>query len=83
MIRIFSVWLANTFLAFMHLHQYRIDLTMRAAAVACGAFHSAIILENGVTLVFGLNRCGQLGINNTKDKLVPVEVPIFSQNNIQ
>ena len=82
MIRIFSVWLANTFLAFMHLHQYRIDLTMRAAAVACGAFHSAIILENGVTLVFGLNRCGQLGINNTKDKMVPVEVPIFCQNNI-
>jgi hypothetical protein len=28
-----------------------IDLTMRAASVACGAFHSAIILENGVTLV--------------------------------
>lgn len=59
-----------------------IDLTMRAASVACGAFHSAIILENGVTLVFGLNRSGQLGINNTVDKLAPVEVPIFLQNNI-
>ena len=55
---------------------------MRAASVACGAFHSAIILENGVTLVFGLNRSGQLGINNTVDKLAPVEVPIFLQNNI-
>ena len=41
------------------------DLDRRkATAIACGGFHSAILLEDGMIVLFGNNHCGQTDVPN-------------------
>jgi alpha-tubulin suppressor-like RCC1 family protein len=42
--------------------------------VSCGNMHSLILLDNGNVFSFGSNRYGQLGIGNTTNSFLPVEV---------
>jgi alpha-tubulin suppressor-like RCC1 family protein len=44
--------------------------------VACGAFHSMAITENGVVYGWGANDCQQLGFKGKKEVWAPVRVPI-------
>ena len=42
--------------------------------IAEGYYHTAAILNNGTVRTFGLNNNGQLGVNDTGNRLTPVQV---------
>ena len=45
-----------------------------ASAVACGAYHTAVLLGNGTVRIFGNNANGQLGLGDSTSRLTPVQV---------
>jgi alpha-tubulin suppressor-like RCC1 family protein len=51
-----------------------LGISSQAIAVACGFFHTAILLNNGTVRVCGINSNGQLGLNDlvTRSTVVPV-----------
>ena len=49
-------------------------ISSSATMVACGKGHTAVLLADGTVRTFGGNTYGQLGINNTNEKLTPVQV---------
>ena len=49
-------------------------ISSSATAVACGNFHTAVLLADGTVRTFGSNGQGQLGVNDTTDRLTPVQV---------
>ena len=48
-------------------------ISSSATAVACGYYHSTVVLANGTVQTFGRNNVGQLGLNDTVSRLTPVE----------
>jgi len=51
-----------------------LNISSQAIAVACGAYHTAILLNDGTVRTVGLNSPGQLGVNNTIDRSTVVSV---------
>jgi alpha-tubulin suppressor-like RCC1 family protein len=49
-------------------------ISSSAVAVACGNYHTAILLANGTVRMFGRNGEGQLGVNDTTQRNTPVQV---------
>ena len=49
-------------------------ISSSAIAVACGQFHTAVLLSNGTVQTFGNNGKGQLGVNDTTQRNTPVQV---------
>ena len=55
-------------------------ISSSATAVACGSYHTAVVLADGTVRTFGFNGSGQLGINvvgspnYTSSRLTPVQV---------
>jgi alpha-tubulin suppressor-like RCC1 family protein/formylglycine-generating enzyme required for sulfatase activity len=52
-----------------------LGLPGRAMAIAAAELHSLVVLENGDVYAFGENYHGQLGLDDTEDRLSPVKVP--------
>jgi alpha-tubulin suppressor-like RCC1 family protein len=52
-----------------------LGLPGRAMAIAAAELHSLVALENGDVYAFGENYHGQLGLDDTEDRLSPVKVP--------
>jgi alpha-tubulin suppressor-like RCC1 family protein len=50
--------------------------------ISCGAFHSLIIDCDNNLWSFGYNGCGQLGLNDMIDRLVPTLIPLFTAKRI-
>ena len=49
-------------------------ISSSAIAVACGYYHTAVLLANGTVQAFGQNTYGQLGVNDTTSRSTPVQV---------
>jgi alpha-tubulin suppressor-like RCC1 family protein len=49
-------------------------ISSSAVAVACGAYHTMVLLANGTVQTFGYNNVGQLGVNDSTSRLTPVQV---------
>jgi alpha-tubulin suppressor-like RCC1 family protein len=49
-------------------------ISSSATAVACGQNHTAVLLADGTVKTFGRNNRGQLGVNDTTNRLTPVTV---------
>jgi alpha-tubulin suppressor-like RCC1 family protein len=49
-------------------------ISSSAVAVACGAWHTAVLLANGTVQTLGRNTEGQLGVNDTTSRQTPVQV---------
>jgi alpha-tubulin suppressor-like RCC1 family protein len=49
-------------------------ISSSATSVACGRYHTAVLLSDGTIRTFGRNDYGQLGDNTTVNKLTPVQV---------
>ncbi len=49
-------------------------ISSSATAVACGGYHTAVLLADGTVRTFGGNSQGQLGVNDTTGRLTPVQV---------
>ena len=49
-------------------------ISSSATAVACGMYHTAVVLADGTVRTFGNNGRGQLGVNDTTTRLTPVQV---------
>jgi len=49
-------------------------ISSSATAVACGNFHTAVLLADGTVRTFGLNNSGHLGVNDTTTRQTPVQV---------
>ena len=43
-------------------------------AVSCGTLHTAVLLADGAVRTFGGNNFGQLGVGDTTQRVVPVEI---------
>lgn len=52
------------------------ELKNGITAISAGGFHSLVISDSGYVFSFGLNEDGQLGIGNTSNLNVPVQVPV-------
>jgi len=50
------------------------NISSSAIAVACGYYHTAVLLANGTVQAFGKNNVGQLGVNDTVTRSTPVQV---------
>ncbi|RLG04369.1 MAG: hypothetical protein DRN68_09895, partial [Thaumarchaeota archaeon] len=48
-----------------------VGLPEPAKAIACGSYHSLVLLENGEVYAFGSNSYGQLGLGDKEDRAVP------------
>jgi hypothetical protein len=46
--------------------------------VACGEFHTMIVLKNGEVYGFGYNGSGQLGLGHKENTSIPQRVPVLS-----
>ena len=57
-------------------------LSIGASIVACGAYHTAVLLANGTVQTFGYNNYGQLGVNDTVTRSTPVQVWAISSSAI-
>ena len=57
-------------------------ISSSAIAVACGNYHTAVLLANGTVQTFGINTNGQLGVNDTASRLTPVQVFAISSSAI-
>ena len=51
-----------------------LGISSQAFAIACGGYHTAILMNDGTVRVCGLNNNGQLGVNNTVNRLTVVPV---------
>jgi alpha-tubulin suppressor-like RCC1 family protein len=51
-----------------------LGISSQAIAVACGQYHTAILMNDGTVRVCGLNNNGQLGVNNTVNRSTVVSV---------
>ena len=49
-------------------------ISSSATAVACGGYHTAVLLANGTVQTFGGNAQGQLGVNDLVSRQTPVQV---------
>jgi len=49
--------------------------SVKCIDVACGGSHSLALTADGVVIAFGSNDCGQLGLGDLHDRLVPCAVP--------
>jgi alpha-tubulin suppressor-like RCC1 family protein len=49
-------------------------ISSSATAVACGFYHTAVLLADGTVRTFGFNGSGQLGVNDTTSRMTPVTV---------
>ena len=49
-------------------------ISSSATAVACGTYHTVILLADGTVRAFGQNTQGQLGVNDTAQRNTPVQV---------
>jgi len=49
-------------------------ISSSATAVACGSYHTAVLLQDGTVRTFGRNSSGQLGVNDTTNRPTPVQV---------
>ena len=49
-------------------------ISSSATAIACGYYHTAVLLADGTVRTFGLGSSGQLGVNDTTNRLTPVQV---------
>jgi alpha-tubulin suppressor-like RCC1 family protein len=49
-------------------------ISSSATAIACGQYHSAVVLADGTVRTFGFNSNGQLGVNDTTTRQTPVQV---------
>jgi len=49
-------------------------ISSSAAAIACGSYHTAVLLADGTVRTFGNNGQGRLGVNDTTSRLTPVQV---------
>ena len=49
-------------------------ISSSATAVACGLYHTAVLLADGTVRTFGYNNVGQLGVNDNTNRLTPVQV---------
>ena len=49
-------------------------ISSSAVNVACGHYHTAVLLTDGTVRTFGKNNNGQLGVNDTTDRSTPVQV---------
>jgi alpha-tubulin suppressor-like RCC1 family protein len=49
-------------------------ISSSATAIACGYYSTAVLLSNGTIVMFGNNARGQLGVNDTTNRLTPVQV---------
>ena len=49
-------------------------ISSSATAVACGRFHTTVLLADGTVRTFGYNNFGQLGVNDTTTRNTPVQV---------
>jgi len=50
------------------------EISSSATAVACGEYHTAVLLADGTVRTFGSNGLGRLGVNDTTSRLTPVQV---------
>jgi len=66
--------LGSGFIATSHFPINVVNITSGAIAVSCGNSYTAVLMSNGTVKTFGLNNTGQLGVNNTTDSCVPVDV---------
>jgi len=55
-------------------------ISSSATAVACGYYHTAVLLADGTVRTFGANNSGQLGLNDTTSRLTPVQVFCISSS---
>jgi len=51
-----------------------LNISSQAIAVACGAYHTAILLNNGTVRTIGRNNFGQLGVNDVVTRSTVVSV---------
>jgi len=51
-----------------------LGISSQAIAIACGRYHTAILLNDGTVRTVGFNSTGQLGLNNTIDRSTAVTV---------
>jgi hypothetical protein len=51
-----------------------VGISSQAIAIACGHYHTAILLNDGTVRTVGSNINGELGLNNTTDRLTVVPV---------
>jgi hypothetical protein len=49
-------------------------ISSSATAIACGYYHTAVLLADGTVRTFGRNSVGQLGLNDTTNRSTPVAV---------
>jgi alpha-tubulin suppressor-like RCC1 family protein len=49
-------------------------ISSSAVAVACGWYHTAVLLSDGTVRTFGINTYGALGVNDTTQRNTPVQV---------
>jgi len=49
-------------------------ISSSAVAVACGDFHTVVLLANGTVRTFGDNSFGRLGVGDNASRLTPVQV---------
>jgi alpha-tubulin suppressor-like RCC1 family protein len=49
-------------------------ISSSAVAVACGYYHTSLLLTDGTVRTFGYNNQGGLGVNDTTQRLTPVQV---------
>ena len=49
-------------------------ISSSATAVACGEYHTAVLLADGTVLTFGSNGVGRLGVGDTTNRSTPVQV---------
>ena len=51
-----------------------VEISSSATKVACGGYHTTILLANGTVRTFGRNDAGQIGVNDTTTRQTPVQV---------
>jgi len=51
-----------------------LGISSQAIAVACGAYHTAILMNDGTVRTCGINQYGQLGLNNLTNRSTVVSV---------
>jgi hypothetical protein len=58
-------------------HQLTLPDSKRAISVSCGLEFSAALTTDGCVFAWGSNEKGQLGVGDTKDRLVPTQVSLL------
>ena len=55
-------------------------ISSSASSIACGYYHTVVLLVDGTVRTFGRNNYGQLGVNDTSDRSTPVQVWVISSS---